>query len=51
MEELRARCEQALASGEIEENGTLGQAMGYVLHRFEALTLFCTFSAVRAKIS
>ena len=40
MEELRAWCEEELASGRVEQNGTLGQAMGYVLRHFDALTLF-----------
>ena len=40
MEGLRAWCESELGSGAVEENGTLGQAMGYVLRHFDALTLF-----------
>ena len=40
MEGLRAWCETELASGAVEENGTLGQAMGYVLRHYDALTLF-----------
>ena len=40
MEELRTWCEQELASERVEENGALGQAMGYVLRHYEALTLF-----------
>ena len=40
MEGLRAWCESELGSDAVEENGTLGQAMGYVLRHYDALTLF-----------
>ena len=40
MEALRAWCEASLEDGSVEANGTLGQAMGYVLRHYEALTLF-----------
>lgn len=40
MEALRAWCEHELESGAVEANGTLGQAMGYVLRHHENLTLF-----------
>ena len=40
MEALRAWCEGSLEDGSVEANGTLGQAMGYVLRHFDALTLF-----------
>ena len=40
MERPRAWCESELGSGAVEDNGTLGQAMRYVLRHFDALTLF-----------
>jgi len=40
MATLRAWCEDQLEGGTVEANGTLGQAMGYVLRHYENLTLF-----------
>ena len=40
MARLRAWCERELECGAVEANGTLGQAMGYVLRHYENLTLF-----------
>ena len=40
MEALRAWCERELECGTVEANGTLGQAMGYLLRHHENLTLF-----------
>lgn len=41
MEEIQDWCEQQLATGAVEENGGLGQAMTYFLKHFEGLSQFC----------